>query len=173
MIKSLVTLLVLSTPVMAQYTPQQDTLLDALIEVESNGKDDAVGDNGNAIGCLQIWKIYWTDAVERSGIGGSYKDCYDRAYAKSIVDAYMTRYAKEAWTNPKKFNAEKCARIHNGGPKGYRKQATEKYWKKVQKVLAMPHLSGYNAIHEISYRLSTWYALHGIPIPSHANGCPL
>ena len=153
MIKSLVTLLVLSTPVMAQYTPQQDTLLDALIEVESNGKDDAIGDNGNAIGCLQIWKIYWTDAVERSGIGGSYKDCYDRAYAKSIVDAYMTRYAKEAWTNPKKFNAEKCARIHNGGPKGYRKQATEKYWKKVQKVLAMPHLSGYNVnmIKETSY----------------------
>ena len=44
MIKSLVTLLVLSTPVMAQYTPQQDTLLDALIEVESNGKDDAIGE---------------------------------------------------------------------------------------------------------------------------------
>ena len=120
-----------------QYTAQQEALLDALIQVESNGKDDAVGDNGNAIGCLQIWKIYWTDAVERSGIGGSYKDCYDRAYAKSIVDAYMTRYAREAWTNPKKFDAEKCARIHNGGPKGYRKQATEKYWKKVQKVLAI------------------------------------
>lgn len=120
-----------------QYTSQQEALLDALIQVESNGKDDAVGDNGNAIGCLQIWKIYWTDAVERSGIGGSYKDCYDRAYAKSIVDAYMTRYAREAWTNPKKFDAEKCARIHNGGPKGYRKQATEKYWKKVQKVLAI------------------------------------
>ena len=120
-----------------QYTAQQEQLLEALIEVESNGRDDAVGDNGNAIGCLQIWKAYHFDAVERSGIGGSYKDCYNRAYAKSIVDAYMTRYAREAWTNPKKFDAEKCARIHNGGPKGYRKQATEKYWKKVQKVLAI------------------------------------
>ena len=127
-----------SAPAHAQtYTPQQERLLDALIQVESNGKDDAVGDNGNAIGCLQIWKIYHTDAVEFSGIGGSYKDCYNRAYAKKVVDAYMKRYAREAWTNPKKFDAEKVARIHNGGPKGYRKQATEKYWKKVQKVLAI------------------------------------
>ena len=117
------------------YTPQQEALLDALIQVESSGRDDAVGDNGNAIGCLQIWKPYWIDATERSGIGGTYKDCYNRAYAKRIVDAYMKRYAKEAWTDPKRFNAEKCARIHNGGPKGYTKKATEKYWKKVDKLL--------------------------------------
>jgi len=117
------------------YTPQQEALLDALIQVESNGKDDAVGDNGNAIGCLQIWKVYHTDAVERSGIGGTYKDCFTRAYSKRIVDAYMTRYAKAAWTDPKKFDAEKCARIHNGGPRGYRKEATKKYWKKVQIIL--------------------------------------
>ena len=117
------------------YTSQQDALLDALIQVESSGRDDAVGDGGKAIGCLQIWKIYHTDAVERSGIGGSYKDCYNRADAKRIVDAYMKRYAKEAWTNPHMFNAEKCARIHNGGPKGHLKKATIKYWKKVDKLL--------------------------------------
>jgi hypothetical protein len=90
-----------------------------------------VGDNGNAIGCLQIWKIYHTDAVERSDIGGSYKDCYNRAYAIKVFDAYMRRYAREAWTDPKQFDAERVARIHNGGPRGYRKQATQKYWKKV------------------------------------------
>jgi len=117
------------------YTPQQEALLDALIQVESSGRDDAVGDGGKAIGCLQIWQPYWYDATERSGIGGSYKDCYKRAYAKRIVDAYMKRYAKEAWTDPKRFNAEKCARIHNGGPKGYTKKATKKYWNKVDKLL--------------------------------------
>tara|TARA_R110000744_G_scaffold129301_1_gene236678 strand:- start:978 stop:1493 length:516 start_codon:yes stop_codon:yes gene_type:complete len=122
-----------------QYTPQQEALLDALIQVESNGNDEAVGDNGNAIGCLQIWKIYWTDATEFSGIGGSYKDCYKREYAKKIVNAYMKRYAKEAWTNPTKFNAEKCARIHNGGPRGYKKKATLKYWEKVKRVLSSPN----------------------------------
>jgi len=119
------------------YTAQQTALLDALILVESGGKDDAIGDNGKAIGCLQIWKCYWQDATERSGIGGSYVDCMDRDYAKSIVDAYMKRYAKAAWTDPNLFNAETCARIHNGGPKGYLKESTKKYWKKVQKVLAI------------------------------------
>ena len=130
-----VVLTLLSTPALAQYTPQQEALLDALIQVESSGNDKAIGDNGNAIGCLQIWKVYWIDATERSGIRGSYKDCFNRAYAKRIVDAYMKRYAREAWTNPAKFNAEKCARIHNGGPRGYTKKATEKYWKKVDKLL--------------------------------------
>ena len=131
--KALLISLLLCTPAMAQYTPKQQALLDALIQVESSGRDDAVGDNGKAIGCLQIWQPYWYDATERSKIGGSYKDCYNRAYAKRIVDAYMKRYAREAWTNPKKFNAEKCARMHNGGPKGHTKKATEKYWKKVAK----------------------------------------
>ena len=118
-----------------QLTAQQQELVDALIIVESNGNDNAIGDNGKAIGCLQIWEIYHTDAVERSRIGGSYKDCFNRDYAIKVFDAYMKRYAREAWTNPAKFDAEKVARIHNGGPRGYKKKATQKYWKKVQIVL--------------------------------------
>ena len=112
-------------------TPQQTELINALIQVESNGNDDAVGDNGNAIGCLQIWEIYHTDATERSNIGGKYLDCYKRDYSIMVFDAYMRRYARSAWTDPLKFDAERVARIHNGGPKGYKKKATEKYWKKV------------------------------------------
>ena len=125
----MLSLLILALP--QTLTPQQTELVNALIQVESNGQDDAVGDNGSAIGCLQIWKIYWLDATERSNIGGKYLDCFTRNYSIKIFDAYMKRYAREAWTNPKKFDAEKVARIHNGGPKGYRKTATEKYWKKV------------------------------------------
>lgn len=118
-----------------KYTPQQEALLNALIQVESSGNDKAIGDNGNAIGCLQIWKVYWIDATERSGIGGSYKDCFNRDYAKRIVNAYMKRYAREAWTSPTKFDSEKCARIHNGGPRGHTKKATDKYWNKVRRLL--------------------------------------
>ena len=128
----MLSLLILALP---QFTPQQTELVQALIQVESSGKDDAVGDNGKAIGCLQIWKPYWFDATERSNIGGKYSDCFKRDYAMRIFDAYMKRYAREAWTNPKKFDAEKVARIHNGGPKGYRKNATIKYWNKVKILL--------------------------------------
>ena len=125
----MLSLLILALP---QFTPQQTELVQALIQVESSGKDDAVGDNGSAIGCLQIWKPYWFDATERSNIGGVYSDCFKRDYAVRIFDAYMKRYAREAWTNPNKFDAEKVARIHNGGPKGYKKSATIKYWNKVK-----------------------------------------
>ena len=125
-------LLMLAVP---QYNAQQTKLINALIQVESNGKDDAVGDNGNAIGCLQIWKIYHIDATERSNIGGVYADCFQRDYAVLVFDAYMRRYARSAWTDPLKFDAEKVARIHNGGPKGYKKTATVKYWKKVKILL--------------------------------------
>ena len=124
---------------LAQLTPQQQELVDAIIMVESSGRDDAVGDKGNAIGCLQIWKVYWIDATERSNIGGSYRDCFKRDYAIQVFDAYMKRYAKEAWTDPEKFDAEKVARIHNGGPRGHKKAATKKYWKKVQKQLDSTH----------------------------------
>ena len=127
--------LALSLLAVPQLNVQQTELINALIMVESNGKDDAIGDNGKAIGCLQIWKPYWMDACERSKIGGEYLDCYKRDYAVRVFDAYMKRYAREAWTNPNKFDAEKVARIHNGGPKGYKKTATLKYWNKVKILL--------------------------------------
>ena len=117
------------------FTKQQNDLIAAIIAVESGGKDDAVGDGGKAIGCMQIWKVCWTDAVEYDKtIGGVYADCYSRAYAIKVFDAYMRRYAKGAWTGGT-IDAEKCSRIWNGGPKGYTKEATEQYWKKVKKHL--------------------------------------
>ena len=114
-------------------TPQQQTLIDAMIRVESGGDDEAIGDDGNAIGCLQIWDMYWVDAMAYDKtIGGFYEDCFNRQYSIRVLDSYMRRYAKEAWTNPEKFDPEKIARIHNGGPRGYKKRSTQKYWAKVQ-----------------------------------------
>ena len=115
---------------------KQEKLLNALIKVESNGNDKAIGDNGKAIGCLQIHRVYWVDAIERSGLGGNYVDCMRRDYSKCVVRAYMNRHGKLWWKTMDGFNAEKIARIHNGGPKGYKKKATKSYWKKVKKVLA-------------------------------------
>ena len=117
------------------FTEQQNNLITAIIAVESGGKDDAIGDNGNAIGCLQIWKVCWIDAVEYDKtIGGVYEDCKKRDYAIKVFDAYMRRYAKGAWTSGN-IDAEKCSRIWNGGPKGYTKESTKPYWTKVSKQL--------------------------------------
>ena len=54
--------------------------------------------------------------------------------ADRVVRCYMKRYA-----TPRRLGREATmqdiARIHNGGPNGYKKQATLKYWKKVEKIL--------------------------------------
>lgn len=86
-----------------------------------------MGDYGNAIGAYQIWRDYWQDAVEYDkSIQGKYEDCFTRNYAERIVVAYLNRYAPEgaSW--------ETLARIHNGGPKGYKIKATAEYWEKVK-----------------------------------------
>lgn len=107
-------------------------ILDAIRQVETGGcknPADAVGDGGRAIGPFQIHQCYWADAVEYDpSIGGEYSDCTDEAYARRIVVAYLSRYCK-SWSD------ETVARVHNGGPKGYRKAATVKYWRKVEKNL--------------------------------------
>jgi len=110
-------------------------LLSAMRTVESGNDDSAVGDNGNAIGPFQIWKVYWQDALEHDpSIGGKYNDCFDPIYAEKVVRAYMARYATKNRLG-RIPTAEDMARIHNGGPNGYKKESTVVYWKKVKNVL--------------------------------------
>jgi hypothetical protein len=126
----ILSIIVAAAFVAATANAQSDRLLDAIEQVESGGRTNVVGDNGKAIGPFQIHRVYWQDAIEYDpSIGGSYSDCRDPHYARKVVRAYMSRYA------PKGASDEVFARIHNGGPKGHRKAATEKYWVKVRKRL--------------------------------------
>lgn len=111
-----------------------DTFLDAVQKVETGSEKDpnnAVGDNGKALGAYQIWYDYWADAVEHRPElkARGYKAVKDPMYAREIVKAYMDRYA------PKNATWEDLARIHNGGPAGHKRKATKAYWAKVQKHL--------------------------------------
>lgn len=117
-----------------EYRTQLRPLLDAIRQVESGGDDAAVGDGGKAIGAYQIWKVYWQDATEWcTALKGTWADCYERQHAERIVVAYWHRYARTALRNG---DHETLARIHNGGPRGATKRATEAYWGKVSKQLA-------------------------------------
>ena len=109
-------------------------VLAAIRIVESNDNPDAVGDGGYSIGCYQIQKCYWLDAKEFSDLDGTYLDCYNRGYADRTVRCYMDRYATERRLG-REVTQEDIARIHNGGPNGYKKKATLKYWEKVKKEL--------------------------------------
>lgn len=111
----------------------------AVMMVESGGNDKAVGDNGASHGPLQIQKACLIDANEwRKARGLSQfkfpQDCYDRQKAEQIMIAYLHRYANENRLG-RRPTIEDYARIWNGGPNGYKKQATVKYWNKVKKEL--------------------------------------
>ena len=107
-------------------------ILDAIEKVETGGQCDpanAVGDQGRALGPFQIHRVYWADAVEHDkslvANGETYDSVRDRAYARRVVMAYWSRYAKS-------WDAQTLARIHNGGPKGHVRKATLGYWAKVK-----------------------------------------
>lgn len=121
-------------------------LLAALITVESGGDTKAVGDNGRAVGCLQIHAIYVDDCNEingrkkQAGKGKPYSytlqdrkfESTSRGMAIAYLRHYGARYKKKTGKEP---SYEALARIHNGGPDGYSKTATDDYWRKVRAAL--------------------------------------
>ena len=134
--KKLIPLVLSFTAATSAFAQVQESdmvrLLAAIKQVESGGNPNAVGDQGKALGVFQIWKSYWQDSVAYvPSIGGCYQDCKDPKYAESVVRAYLARYTPKGKT----VTLEMLARIHNGGPRGYLKPATLKYWLKIQRVL--------------------------------------
>ena len=110
------------------------TLIMALIMVESGGNDFEIGDDGKAYGCLQMHAAYVQDAAEYAGKDWVHEDAFQRVVAIQIFMAYMARYATEERLG-REPTLEDIARIHNGGPNGYKKKSTEKYWQKVKSML--------------------------------------
>lgn len=114
-------------------------LLAAIKEVESKGNENKKGDGGRSIGAYQISAAYYKDAVKFNRSleddEKSYQDVAgpgSSAYAEEVIKSYMGRYATEARLGHKP-TAQDIARIHNGGPEGYRKDVTLAYWEKVKK----------------------------------------
>ena len=100
----------------------------ALHLVETSGRHGPIlGDNGRALGPLQIHRAYHADAR----IGGDYARCADLDYSRRVVSAYLQRYAPAAWAAG---DVTTLARIHNGGPAGARKSATVNYGAKVARL---------------------------------------
>jgi len=103
-------------------------LITALIIVESSGNDQAIGDQGRAIGCLQIHKAVVLDVNRITGSHYRHSEMTNRVAARAVCEAYLKHYGCGATT-------EQLARRWNGGPTGDRKSATEAYWAKVKKQL--------------------------------------
>lgn len=117
----------------ATNDPKIERLLDAIEQVETGGEknpDDAVGDGGRSRGRYQISLAYAKDARTGLSAGEYARNVRSREWSRRTVVLFWTRYAKSALD---KGDAERLARIHNGGPRGASKRATLPYWRKVEK----------------------------------------
>ena len=128
----LLSLLFLSATVAsAQVT---DLFLNAVERVESRGNTRVVGDNGRALGSLQIWASVVADVNRIAGTNYRHVDAFDRVKARRIARIYLNHYA-----SPKRLgrtaSLQDYARIWNGGPLGHKKASTLGYWAKVQREL--------------------------------------
>ena len=125
------------TPKEIEPVITESDLIDALIIVESRGNDSAVGDRhlvGNeAVGALQIRPIMVREVnrilkIKKSDKRFKLSDRFDRTKTIEMFLVWKNYHHPDG-------DFEKIARNWNGGPKGYKKTRTEKYWAKVQKEL--------------------------------------
>jgi len=106
------------------------TLLAALIAVESGGNNQAIGDEGRSIGCLQITEACVLDVNRIYSTTFKWPDdCFNRYLSQRICTLYLSHYGGEKPTD------HKLARIWNAGPEGYKKAASRAYWRKVKQKL--------------------------------------
>ena len=123
-------LLLTATAASAQVS---DRLLNAIEQVESHGNAAAIGDQGRALGSMQIWQCVVIDANRIAGVSYSHADALNRTKARQIASIYLNYYGKRIGHAP---TEQDYARIWNGGPSGHKKIATLGYWIKVKKELA-------------------------------------
>lgn len=128
-----VIMLLFFTPV--AYGIDEDRLWRAICKIESGGKEDAIGDGGKAVGVAQIHKKVIDDLNAWEQEKGEaerkvwkYSDRRDRDKSRVIFFTYT-----RGWCQRNKIpeTQENLARIWNGGPNGWKKKSTKKYWEKV------------------------------------------
>lgn len=102
-------------------------LLPILATVESNNNPSAIGDNGQAVGVLQIHPIMVRDVNRISGKAYTLQDRYSRVKSYEMATIYLKHYGKP--------NGEYLARLWVGGPDSNSQPATKKYWRKCESVI--------------------------------------
>lgn len=110
--------------------PVETSVVEGMILVESSGNDSAFNASENAAGCLQIRPIMVREVnriLRKQGDTLRYNlnDRWSRD--KSLEMFHIWR----EYHHPNSTD-EVIARNWNGGPRGYEKESTIRYWKKVR-----------------------------------------
>ena len=106
-----------------------DTILLAIMFVESSYNDSAYVASEDAVGCLQIRKCMVDDVNrilrrQKSDLRFTYDDRWLRDKSIKMFEIYCDHYNL--------VTAEEIARCWNGGPRGIDNPATVGYWEKVK-----------------------------------------
>lgn len=111
---------------------KMEELLDAIRKVESQNGKYLTGKN-KEFGPYQMKNIV-IDDVNRILCKNiyEYKDAMNEEKSREICRFYIDYWAGKAGL---RGNIEAMARIWNGGPKGYKKESTIKYWNKIKEAL--------------------------------------
>tara|TARA_B110000259_G_scaffold22840_1_gene23488 strand:- start:257 stop:748 length:492 start_codon:yes stop_codon:yes gene_type:complete len=113
-------------------------LVNALITIESQGNDSAIGDTHlgePSVGVLQLRPIMVREVnrilkLKRSEIRFKRKDRFSREKSIEMFLIWKEFHHKDS-------NFETIARNWNGGPNGYKRSSTLHYWKKVENELKL------------------------------------
>lgn len=111
-------------------------LVEALIYVESRGKEKAIGDTNlgePSVGVLQIRPIMVKEVNRilkrrKNNKRFNLKDRFSKIKSIEMFNVWRNYYHKSS-------TDEKIARCWNGGPLGWKNKSTLRYWSKVQKQL--------------------------------------
>ena len=100
-------------------------IIRAISKHESSLNPDTVNHKEHAIGLLQIRPIMIKEVNNITHKHYTEKDCYSAKKSIEMFVAYQEHY------NPK-WDAEKAARLWNGGATGMNKESTVAYWNAVK-----------------------------------------
>lgn len=119
-------------------TYQITDLVNALIQVESRGRDHITGDHhlgqNFAAGALQIRPIMLKEInrilkLQKKSKRFKLSDRFDRQKSIEMFHIWREYHHQDS-------SFEKIVRNWNGGPRGYLKESTQHHWHKTQKVLS-------------------------------------
>jgi len=111
-------------------------LMQAICIVESGDNAEAIGDNGEAFGCMQIHSCVIQDVNNHYGTKFAHEDAFDKKTSMIIFELYTSMWGDQIIIEEgREPTLEDYAKIWNGGPQGHKKKSTIAYWMKVDIVL--------------------------------------
>jgi len=125
-------------------------LIAALILAETEGvPNPPPGDHGKAFGPLQIHQEVVDDVNRHYGTKYRLIDVNDIRVARWVCSAYISIYATPKAIGRSVTDQDR-ARIWNGGPKGWKKKSTIRYWRKVERKMKVVKIAEFSPSWEMA-----------------------